>query len=109
MKEIDFIDGKTKIGLKDSQLVAYLENLESVGYIVKANKCKGKEGFIDILMIGRAPDFQRFFTGNARVKEIYKQSSQIYRVLFDDSELIFYLLAQVDLILLLGAEKKISS
>ncbi len=95
MKEIAFIDSKTKIGLKDSQLAAYLENLESAGYIVKANKCKGKEGFIDILMIGRALDFQRFFSRNARVKEIYKQSSQIYRVLFDDSELILYLLAQV--------------
>ncbi len=95
MKEIAFIDSKTKIGIKDGQLASYLENLESFGYIVKANKCKGKEGFIDILMIGRAVDFQRFFGGNAKVKEIYKQSPRIYRVIFNDSELVLYLLAQM--------------
>ncbi len=94
MKEISFIDGKTKIAIKDSKLAAYLENLESAGYVVKANKCKGKEGFIDILMIGRAGDFEKFFGGNARIKEISKQSPQIYRVLFNGSELVLYLLAQ---------------
>jgi len=94
MKEIAFIDGKTKIGIKDSQLAAYLENLESAGYLVKANKCKGKEGFIDILMIGRAGDFDKFFGGNARVKEVYKQSPRIYRVLFNGNELVLYFLAQ---------------
>ena len=94
MKEVPFIDGKTKIEIKDSQLAAYLENLESAGYVVKANKCKVKEGFIDILMIGRAGDFDKFFGGNARVKEVYKQSPRIYRVLFNDSELALYILAQ---------------
>lgn len=94
MKDVPFIDGKTKIAIKDSKLAAYLENLESAGYVVKANKCKSKEGLIDILMIGRAGDFERFFGGNARIKEISKQSPQIYRVLFNGSELVLYLLAQ---------------
>jgi hypothetical protein len=93
IKEISFIDGKTKIGIKDSQLAAYLENLESAGYVVKANKCKGKEGFIDILMIGRAGDFDEFFGGNERIKEVYKQSPQIYRLIFNGSELVLYILA----------------
>jgi hypothetical protein len=57
MKEVPFIDGKTKIGIKNSKLAAYLENLQSAGYVVKANKSKGKEGFIDIFMIGRAGEF----------------------------------------------------
>ncbi|SNQ62336.1 hypothetical protein [Candidatus Methanoperedens nitratireducens] len=94
MKEVSFIDGKTKIAIKDNRLAAYLENLESAGYVVKANKCKSKEGFIDILMIGRAGDFDRFFGGNARIKEISKQFPQICRVLFNGSELVLYLLAQ---------------
>ena len=93
MKEVPFIDGKSKIGIKDSKLAAYLENLESSGYVVKANKCKSKEGFIDILMIGRAGDFERFFGGNVRIKEVNKQSPQIYRILFNSSELVLYLLA----------------
>jgi hypothetical protein len=93
MKEIFFIDGKTKIGIKDSRLAAYLENLESAGYVVKANKCKGKEGFIDILMIGRAGDFDEFFGGNERIKEVYKQSPRIYRLIFNGSELVLYILA----------------
>jgi hypothetical protein len=45
-------------------------------------------------MIGRAGDFEKFFGGNARIKEVNKQSPQIYRVLFNDSELVLYLLAQ---------------
>jgi hypothetical protein len=94
MKEVPFIDGKTKIAIRDSKLAAYLENLESAGYMVKANKCKGKEGFIDILMIGRAGDFEKFFGVNTRIKEINKQSPRIYRILFNDSELVLYLLAQ---------------
>ncbi len=94
MKEVPFIDGKTRIEIKDSQLAAYLENLKSAGYVVKANKCKVKEGFIDILMIGRAGDFDKFFGGNARIKEINKQSPRIYRVLFNGSELVLHLLAQ---------------
>jgi hypothetical protein len=94
MKEVLFIDGKTKIEIKDSQLAAYLENLESAGYVVKANKCKGKEGFIDILMIGRAGDFEKFFGANTRIKEVYKQSPRLYRLLFNDSEIVLYLLAQ---------------
>ncbi len=93
MKEVPFIDGKTKIAIKDSRLAAYLENLESAGYVVKANKCKGKEGFIDMLMIGRAGDFEKFFGGNARIKEVNKQSPRIYRVLFNSSEFVLYLLA----------------
>ena len=94
MKEVPFIDGKTKIAIRDSKLAAYLENLESAGYIVKANKCKVKEGLIDILMIGRAGDFDKFFGGNVRIKEINKQSPQIYRILFNSSELVLYLLTQ---------------
>ncbi len=94
MKDVPFIDGKTKVAIRDSKLAAYLENLESAGYVVKANKCKTKEGFIDILMIGRAGDFEKFFGGNAKVKEVYKQSPRIYRVLFNSSELVLYLLAQ---------------
>jgi hypothetical protein len=93
MKEVPFIDGKTKIEIRDTQLAAYLENLESAGYVVKANKCKTKEGFIDILMIGRAGDFEKFFSGNVRIKEFYKQSPRIYRILFNGSELILYLVA----------------
>ncbi len=92
MKEVFFIDGKTKVAIRDSKLAAYLENLESAGYVVKANKCKGKEGFIDVLMIGRAGDFDKFFGGNTRIKEIDKQAPRIYRVLFNSSELVLYLL-----------------
>ncbi len=92
MKEVPFIDGKTKTAIEDSKLAAYLENLESAGYVVKANRCKGKEGFIDILMIGRVGDFEKFFSANARIKEVYKQSPRIYRILFNSNELVLYLL-----------------
>ncbi len=92
MKEINFIDGRTKIRIKNNQLSAYLERIEAAGYLVKANKCKGKEGFRDVLMIGRASDFEKFFSGKVSIKEIYKQFPQIYRFLFDSGEIILYLL-----------------
>ena len=57
MKEIAFINGKTKIIIKNNNLSAYLERIEAAGYLVKANKCKGKEGWKDVLMIGRASIF----------------------------------------------------
>ncbi len=101
MKEIAFIDGKTRIAIKDSQLAVYLENIESAGYVVKANKCKGREGFIDILMIGKDVDFQRFFGGYARVREIFKQYPRIYRFLFNRSELVIYILARDDMELIM--------
>jgi len=94
MKEIAFIDGKIAVEIKDYQLATYLDSIEAAGYVVKANKCKGKGGLIDILMIGRAADFEEFFSGKARVKEVYKQSPRIYRLLFNDNEIILYLLAQ---------------
>ncbi len=92
MKEINFIDGRTKIRIKNNQLSTYLERIEAAGYLVKANKCKGKEGFRDVLMIGRTNDFEKFFSGMVSIKEIYKQFPQIYRFLFDSGEIILYLL-----------------
>lgn len=32
------------------------------------------------------------FSGNARIKEIYWQFPQVYRILFDDRELVVYVL-----------------
>ena len=92
MKEIAFIDGKTKIRIKDDHLSAYLERIEAAGYVVRANKCKGREGFRDVLMIGKARDFEEFFRGRTRIKEIYKQFPQIYRLLFNDGEIVLYIL-----------------
>ena len=94
MKEIAFIDGRSTVKIKDDQLAAYLDNIESAGYVVKANKCKYRKEFKDILMIGRAGDFEEFFGGKAGIKEIYKQSQWIYRLLFDDREIVLYLLGQ---------------
>ncbi len=92
MKEIAFIDGKTKIRIKNNNLSAYLERIETAGYVVKANKCKGKEEWRDVLMIGKARDFEDFFSEKAAIKEIYKQFPQIYRLLFDRGEIILYML-----------------
>jgi len=92
MKEIAFIDGKTKIRIKDDHLSAYLERIEAAGYVVRANKCKGREGFRDVLMIGKARDFEEFFRGRTRIKEICKQFPQIYRLLFNDGEIVLYIL-----------------
>ncbi len=97
MKDIDFIDSKTKIRIKNDHLSAYLERIEAAGYLVKANKCKGKEGFRDVLMIGRASDFEKFFSGMVSIKEIYKQFSRIYRFLFDSGEIILYLLQSYEI------------
>jgi hypothetical protein len=94
MKEIAFIDGKTKIRIKNNHLSAYLERIEAAGYVVKANKCKGNEGWRDVLMIGRAKDFEEFFSGKVGIKEIYKQFPQIYRLLFNDGEIILYILQE---------------
>lgn len=92
MKDIAFIDGKTTVRIKDDRLEAYLEGIEAAGYMVRANKCKTGEWSGDILMIGKAGDFDEFFSGKARIKEIAKQSSEIYRLLFDDREMVLYLL-----------------
>jgi hypothetical protein len=75
MKEISFIDGKTKIRIENNNLSAYLERIEAAGYVVKANKCKGKEGWRDMLMIGKAKDLEEFFSGKVVIKEIYKTIS----------------------------------
>jgi hypothetical protein len=93
MKEIAFINGKTKVRIQNSNLSAYLDRIEADGYVVKANKCKGKEGgWRDVLMIGRARDFEDFFRGKVEIKEIYKQFPQIYRLLFNHGEIIIYIL-----------------
>ena len=98
MKEIDFINGKTKISIKNQNLSAYLERIEAAGYVVKANKCKRKEGWKDVLMIGRARDFEDFFSGKVAIKEIYKQSPQIYRLLFNHGEIILYKLQDHEIV-----------
>jgi len=92
MKEIAFINGKTKITIQNNNLAAYLDRIEADGYVVKANKCKGKEGWNDVLMIGRARDFQEFFSRKVEIQEIYKQFPQIYRLLFNHGEIILYIL-----------------
>jgi hypothetical protein len=97
MKEISFIHGKTKIRIKNNNLSSYLGRIESAGYVVKANKCKGKEKWRDVLMIGRARDFDEFFSGKAAIKEIYKQFPQIYRLLFNDGEIILYMLQDYEI------------
>lgn len=98
MKEISFINGKTKIRIKNNHLAAYLERIEAAGYMVKANKCKGKEGWRDVLMIGKARDFEEFFSGKVRIKEISKQFTQIYRILFNDGEIILYMLQDYEIV-----------
>ena len=70
MKEIAFIDGKTKIRIKNNNLSSYLERIESAGYLLKANKCKGKEGWRDVLMIGRARDFEEFFSRKVAINKL---------------------------------------
>jgi len=92
MKEISFIDGKRKIRINNNHLAAYLERIESAGYVIKANKCKRKEGWRDVLMIGKARDFEDFFSENVAIKEIYKQFPQIYRLLFNHGEIVLYML-----------------
>jgi nitroimidazol reductase NimA-like FMN-containing flavoprotein (pyridoxamine 5'-phosphate oxidase superfamily) len=98
MKEISYINGKTKVRIKNNNLSAYLDIIEAAGYVVKANKCKGKEGWRDVLMIGRAGDFEEFFSGKAAIKEIYKQSPQIYRLLFNQGEIMLYMLADYEIV-----------
>ena len=98
MKEIDFINGKTKISIKNKNLSAYLERIEAAGYVVKANKCKGKEGWKDVLMMGRVRDFEDFFNGKVAIKEIYKQFSQIYRLLFNHGEIVLYMLQDHEIV-----------
>ncbi len=98
MKEISFIDGKTKIRIKNDRLSAYLERIESAGYLVKANKCKGKEGWREVLMIGRARDFEEFFSGKVAIKEIYKQFPQVYRLLFNHGEIVLYMLQDQEIV-----------
>ena len=98
MKEITFISGKAKIRIKNNNLSAYLERIEAADYLVKANKCKGKEGFRDVLMIGRAKDFEDFFSGKVAIKEISKQFPQIYRLLFNDGEIVLYMLQNYEIV-----------
>lgn len=98
MIEIDFIDGKTKIRIKNSNLSAYLERIEAAGYVMRANKCKVKEGWRDVLMIGRARDFEEFFSGKVAIKEINKQFSQIYFLLFNHGEIILYILKDHEIV-----------
>ncbi len=98
MKEISFIDGKTKIIIKNTHLVEYLERIEAAGYTVEANKCKGKEGWRDVLMIGKAGDFEEFFSGKVAIKEIYKQFPQIYRLFFNHGEIVFYMLQDHEIV-----------
>ena len=98
MKEISFIDGKTKIRIKNTHLAEYLERIEASGYVMKANKCKGKEGWRDVLMIGKARDFEEFFSGKVAIKEIYKQFPQIYRLLFNHGEIILYMLQDHEIV-----------
>jgi nitroimidazol reductase NimA-like FMN-containing flavoprotein (pyridoxamine 5'-phosphate oxidase superfamily) len=98
MKEISFINGKTKIRIENDNLSAYLERIEAAGYVVKANKCKGNEGWRDVLMIGRSRDFEEFFSGKAAIKEIYKQFPQIYRILFNHGEITLYMLQDYDIV-----------
>ena len=98
MKKIAFIDGKTEIIIKNNNLSTYLERIEADGYVMKANKCKGKDGWRDVLMIGRARDFEEFFSGKVAIKEIYKQFSQIYRLLFSHGEIILYMLQDYEIV-----------
>ena len=98
MKEIAFINGKTKIRIENNNLSAYLERIEAAGYVIKANKCKGKEGWRDMLMIGKARDFDEFFGEKVAIKEIYKQFPQIYRLLFNHGEIILYMLPDHEIV-----------
>ncbi len=98
MKEIAFINGKTKIRIENNNLAAYLERIESAGYLVKANKCKGKGGWRDVLMIGKAGEFEIFFSGKVAIKEIYKQFPQIYRLLFNHGEIVLYMLQDQEIV-----------
>ncbi len=98
MKEIDFINGKTKIRIENNNLSAYLEKIESAGYVVMANKCKGQEGWREMLMIGKARDFEEFFSGKVAIKEIYKQFPQIYRLLFNHGEIVLYILQDQEIV-----------
>jgi hypothetical protein len=98
MKEIAFIDGKTKIRIENDNLSAYLEKIEASGYVVKANRCKDKEVWRDVLMIGKARDFEEFFSGKVAIKEIYKQFPQIYRLLFNHGEIILYILQDQEIV-----------
>ncbi len=98
MKEIGFINGKTKIRIKNNTLSAYLERIETAGYLVKANKCEKNERWRDVLMIGKASDFEDFFSENVAIKEIYKQFPQIYRLLFNHGEIILYMLQDHEIV-----------
>ncbi len=90
MKEIEIIYGRARIRIRDSNLAACLGRIEAAGYVVKANRCKVNERWKDVLMIARARDFEEFFSGSARIKEIYRQFPQVYRILFDEREIVGY-------------------
>jgi hypothetical protein len=49
-------------------------------------------------MIGRARDFEEFFSGKAAIKEIYKQFSHIYSIIFNHGEIILYMLQDYEIV-----------
>ncbi len=49
-------------------------------------------------MIGKVRDFEEFFNGKVAIKEIYKQFSQIYRLLFNHGEIILYTLQDHEIV-----------
>jgi hypothetical protein len=49
-------------------------------------------------MIGRARDFEEFFSGKVAIKEIFKQFPQIYRLLFNYGEIILYMLPDYEIV-----------
>jgi hypothetical protein len=102
MKEVEFIYGRARIRIRDSDLAAYLGRIEAAGYVVKANRCKVNERWKDVLMIARARDFGEFFSGSARIKEIYRQFSQVYRILFDEREVAVYVLREGEFLEVVG-------
>ncbi len=49
-------------------------------------------------MIGKARDFEDFFSENVAIKEIHKQFPQIYRLLFNHGEIILYMLQDHEIV-----------
>jgi len=79
MKEIGFINGKTKIRIKNNNLSAYLERIEAAGYVMKANKCKRKEGWRDVLMIGKARDFEeKLYCICSRIMRLFNHCMKLF-------------------------------
>ncbi|MCX9085702.1 MAG: hypothetical protein OIN87_12985 [Candidatus Methanoperedens sp.] len=51
-----------------------------------------------MLMIGKARDFEEFFSGKVAIKEIYKQFPQIYLLLFNHGEIVLYMLPDYNIV-----------